>query len=162
MRPKKPKPNENLLGCESEEDLRIKLFEKSSLVFPEYEMRARKNICKHLAKLVASKKYSGDELASSDWARNPQLIKHLKNMAKKGFLVYGIVKNKGALKLNMEKIKSDWLNLDHPKTNDELKKEAFWRAEVATNEILKMRQKCNYFNIACRLEFLFEDLKSNK
>lgn len=156
------KPKESLLGCTSETDLYDKLLKKSNLVFSEYGLMEKKCICRHLAKLIASGKYSGDELVSFSWIGNNQLGKHLKRLAEKGFVIYGIVKNKGALKLNMEKIKSDWLNLDHPKTNDELKKEAFWRAEAATNEILKMRQKCNYFNIACRLEFLFEDLKSNK
>ena len=162
MRKKIIKPKENLLGCASEDDLRTKLFEKSSLVFPEYEMRARKGICKHLTELIASGKYFGDKLVSSYWARNPQLTKHLRNMAKKGFAVFGIVKNKGALKLNTEKIKKDWLNIDHQKTNDELEKESFNRAQSAANEILDMMKEERNFDITCRLEFLFEELKIGK
>lgn len=153
-------PNENLLGFESEFDLYNKLLEKSDFAFPEYGLMKKKCVCKHLAKLIASRRYSGDELVSSDWARNPQLVKHLKNMARKGFVVYGIVKNKGALKLNMEKIKRDWLNLDHQKTDDELEREAFRRAKIAADEILDMRKKENCFDIVNQLEFLSVKLKS--
>ena len=81
-------------------------------------------------------------------------------MARKGFVVYGIVKNKGALKLNMEKIKRDWLNLDHQKTDDELEREAFRRAKIAADEILNMRKKENCFDIVNQLEFLSVKLKS--
>lgn len=153
-------PKESLLGCTSEADLYSKLLKKSNLVFPEYGLMKKKCVCKHLAKLIASRRYSGDELVSSDWARNPQLVKHLKNMARKGFVVYGIVKNKGALKLNMEKIKRDWLNLDHQKTDDELEREAFRRAKIAADEILDMRKKENCFDIVNQLEFLSVKLKS--
>lgn len=162
MRKKKPKPKQNLLGCESEGDLYSKLFEKSNLVFPEYGLTAKRGVCKHLTELIASGKYSYDKLAKSDWAPNPQLTKHLRNVAKKGFAVFGNVKNKGALKLNINKIKKDWLNIDHRKTNDELKKEAVERAKSAANGILNMIQDENCFDITCRLEFLFEELKGVK
>lgn len=162
MRKKIIEPKEDLLGCASEDDLYSKLFEKSSLVFPEYGLTAKRGVCKHLAKLIALKEYSENKLAKSDWAPNPQLTKHLRNMAKKGFAVFGNVKNKGALKLNTEKIKKDWLNIDHQKTNDELEKEAVERAKSAANGILDMIQGENCFDITCRLEFLFEELKIGK
>ena len=162
MRKKIKKPKENFLGCISEDDLRNKLFEKSSLVFPEYEMRARKGICKHLTELIASGKYSGDKLAKSDWPRNPQLTKHLENMAKKGFVFFVRGQYKGKIKLNLDKIKRDWLDIDHQKTNDELEKESFNRAQSAANEILDMMKEERNFDITCRLEFLLEELKSGK
>lgn len=153
-------PKESLLGCTSEADLYSKLLKKSDLVFPEYGLMEKKCVCRHLAKLIASGKYSGDELVSFSWIGNNQLGKHLKRLAEKGFVIYGIVKNKGALKLNMEKIKRDWLNLDHQKTNDELKEEALKRAKFATNKIFKTMQEENYFDVVRQLEFLSVKLKS--
>lgn len=162
MRKKIIKPKENLLGCESEDDLYSKLFEKSSLVFPEYGLTAKRGVCKHLAKLIASGKYSGDKLAKSDWPRNPQLTKHLENMAKKGFVFFVRGQYKGKIKLNLDKIKKDWLDVDHQKTDDELEKEAFNRAESAANEILDIMKEEKNFDITCRLEFLLEELRSGK
>ena len=158
----KVEPKENLFGYTSESDLYNELLKKSDLVFPEYGVMEKKCVCKHLTELIASGKYSGDKLAKSDWPRNPQLTKHLENMAKKGFVFFVRGQYKGKIKLNVDKINKDWLNVDHQKTDDELKKEAFERAEDATNKILKMRQKGNYFDIACRLEFLFEEIKIGK
>lgn len=155
-------PKEDLLGFESEFDLYNKLLEKSDFAFPEYGLMKKKCVCRHLAKLIASGKYSGDKLANSDWARNPQLTKHLENMAKKGFVVFIRGQYKGKIKLNMDRIKKDWLNIDHQKTNDELKKEAVERAKSAANGILNMIQDENCFDITCRLEFLFEELKGVK
>lgn len=158
----KAEPKENLLGCMSESDLYNKLLKKSNLVFPKYGLMGKKCVCRHLTELIESGRYSGDRLVSSHWARNAQLTKHLRNMAKKGFLVYGIVKNKGALKLNTGKIKKDWLNIDHQKTNDELEKDSFNRAKSAANEILDMMKEKRNFDITCRLEFLLEELKSEE
>lgn len=161
MRKKIIEPKEDLLGCDCEVSLYSKLFEKSDLVFPEYGLMEKKCACKHLANLIMSGMYK-NKLAKSAWAPNVQLTKHLRNMAKKGFAVFGNVKNKGALKLNTDKIKKDWLNLDHQKTNDELEKEAVERAKSAANEILDMIQGENCFDITCRLEFLLEELKLGK
>ena len=155
-------PKESLLGCTSEADLYSKLLKKSNLVFPEYGLMEKKCVCRHLAKLIAAGKYSGDGLVSFSWIGNNQLGKHLKRLAEKGFVIHGIVKNKGALKLNTEKIKNDWLNIDHQKTNDESEREAIERAKSAANGILNMIQDENCFDITCRLEFLFEELKSIK
>lgn len=162
MRKKIIKPKEDLLGCISEDDLRTKLFEKSNLVFPEYGLMEKKCVCKHLTELIASGKYSGDKLAKSDWPRNPQLTKHLENMAKKGFVFFVRGQYKGKIKLNLDKIKKDWLDVDHQKTDDELEKESFNRAESAANEILDIMKEEKNFDITCRLEFLLEELRSGK
>lgn len=162
MRKKIKKPKENLLGCISEDDLYSKLFEKSSLVFPEYGLTAKRNICKHLAELIASDLYSGDGLANFSYKQNKQLSKHLENLAIKGFAVFIKGQYKGTLKLNTDKIKKDWLNIDHQKTNDELEKEAFNRAEIAANKILDMRRKENCFDIARWFEFLLANLKRSE
>ena len=69
---------------------------------------------------------------------------------------------KGKIKLNLDKIKRDWLDIDHQKTNDELEKESFNRAQSAANEILDMMKEERNFDITCRLEFLLEELKSGK
>lgn len=158
----KVEPKENLLGCTSEADLYNKLFEKSIFVFPEYGKTERKGVSKHLTDLIASGKYAGDKLENFSYNCNRQLAKHLKNLALNGFVTFGIVKNKGALKLDIEKIKKDWLNIEHQKTNDEFKKETVERAKSAANGILNMIQEENCSDITCRLEFLFEELKSGK
>lgn len=158
----KAEPKENLLGCTSESDLCSKLFEKSKFVFSEYGLMEKKCVCRHLTELIASGKYSGNELVNFSWIGNNQLGKHLKRLAEKGFVIYGIVKNKGALKLNTEKIKKDWLNLDHQKTDNEFKEEAFKRAKFAANKIFKGMQDKNCFDIACRFEFLLAELENSK
>lgn len=158
----KVEPKENLLGCTSESDLYNKLLKKSDLVFPEYGLMEKKCVCRHLTELIASGKYSDNELVSFSWIGNNQLGKHLKRLAEKGFVIYGIVKNKGALKLNTEKIKRDWLNLDHQKTENEFKEEAFKRAKFAANKIFKEMQDKNCFDIACRFEFLLAELENSK
>lgn len=155
-------PKESLLGCTSEADLYSKLLKKSNLVFPEYGLTERKGVSKHLTNLIVSGKYVGDKLERFSYNYNRQLAKHLENLALKGFVIYSKGQNKSVLKLDTEKIKKDWLNIEHQKTNNELEREAFKRAKIAADKILDMRKKENCFDIACRFEFLLADLKSNK
>lgn len=158
----KIEPKESLLGCTSEADLYDKLLKKSALVFPEYGLTERKGVSKHLTNLIVSGKYVGEKLERFSYNYNRQLAKHLENLALKGFVIYSKGQNKSVLKLDTEKIKKDWLNIEHQKTNNELEREAFKRAKIAADKILDMRKKENCFDIACRFEFLLADLKSNK
>ena len=45
-------------------------------------------------------------------------------------------KRKGLFKLDLEKIKTGWLEIDHKKTEDEFKSEAIQRIERSVGEIL--------------------------
>lgn len=158
----KVEPKENLLGCTSEADLYNKLFEKSIFVFPEYGKTERKGVSKHLTDLIASGKYAGDKLERFSYNYNRQLAKHLENLALKGFVIYSKGQNKGVLKLDTEKIKKDWLDIERKKTNEQLGEEAKSRIKKVVCEILDMVRDKNCFDIARRLEFLLLELKSNK
>lgn len=155
---------ENLLGFDTEFDLYSKLFEKSVFIFPEYETRARKGVSKHMANLLALGVYSGERLVDVKYnfnTRNIRLVNHLTILAEKGFVVYARKQNKGKLKLNIQKIKLDWLNADHQKTEDEFYADAFRRINVAMKNILSVAQNYNCMQIAAQLEFLFASLESS-
>ena len=159
---KKVIPKENLLGFESADDLYKQLLEKSKFVFPEYKnVVARRCISKHTADLIASGLYSGKRLVKLEYSRNIRLIKHLEQLAKKGFAFYTRKQHKGMFKLNIERIKTDWIDVDHQKTEAEFQNEAINRANAAVKNILSIARIYDYCEVASQLEFLqavLEDL----
>lgn len=160
-------PKENLLGCESKEDLFNRLLDKSQFVFPEYKPLARQYISKHTANLVALGIYSKGklvELNGNSNSRNVRLIKHLEKLAEKGLAVYAKRQYKGKFKFNIDKIKTDWLDIDHKKIKSEIQAEAIMRINTAIDGILAMTKDYNCCEIASQLEFLkasLEDLAEN-
>ena len=159
---KKVIPKENLLGFESADDLYKQLLEKSKFVFPEYKnVVARRCISKHTTNLIASGVYSGKCLAKLKYDGNIRLIKHLEQLAKKGFAFYAKKQHKGMFKLNIKKIKTDWIDIDHQKTEAEFQNEAVNRANTAVENILNIARRYDYCEVASQLEFLqatLEDL----
>ena len=109
---KKVIPKENLLGFDCESDLYSKLLEKSNLVFPEYKTIAQMAISRHLARLIISGLYFGDELVEFPGEHSGQLLKYFKKLADNGFITYKKRKNELLLKLNINKIKKDWLGIE--------------------------------------------------
>lgn len=127
---------ENLLGCSSSHVLYTKLLDKSIFVFPEYGKRARQGISKHTTNLIVSGVYSSGDFVDFSYNKNYRLFYHLKKLAEKGFASYANGKRKGLFKLDLEKIKTGWLEIDHKKTEDEFKSEAIQRIERSVGEIL--------------------------
>lgn len=157
-------PLENLLGCSSKLDLYNKLLEKSALVFPEYNVVARRGISRHTADLIlATDCFNGQfiELKYKFNTRNLRLIKHLDKLAERGFAIYVKAQHRGKFKINIERIKIGWLNIDHQKTDFEFQKEAVARINVSMKNILDISQKYEQYScqIAAQLEFLEANLE---
>ena len=162
-------PKENLLGCESKLDLYDKLFEKSILVFPEYNITARRGISKHTVNLLATGLYS-DKFTSLPYEANRRLFYHIKKLAEKGFVSYASGKRKGQIRFNLKTIKTMWLDASYRRSEQEFKEVAFDRIDASLKKILlNVRELMGVTGIldilsdaASTLETLDESLESCK
>lgn len=158
----------NLLGFDTEFDLYTKLFEKSVLVFPEYETRARKGICKHTVKFITSDVYSSGKFVTFSPASNTRVFYHLKKLAEKGFISHASGRRKGKIRFDINKIKTGWLELDHQKTKDEFISEAVDRVNNSIEDIKSKVKSLSVehdilvvlSDVASSLEILADDLES--
>lgn len=155
----------NLLGYASVIELYNQLLRNADFVFPEYGIKAKECISRHTANLIKTGVYSTGqlvELHGNSNSRNVRLIKHLEKLAQKGLAVYAKRYYKGKFKLNIDKIKSDWLDINYKKSDDELQAEAINRTNLAIKKILNMIQKYDCYDvtsqIASNLEFLVASL----
>ena len=126
---------ENLLGYDSEFDLYKQLLDKSIFVFPEYEKRARQGISKHTANLIAEGTYSSNKFIPFSYGKNDRLFYHLKKLSEKGFASYPSGQRKGYLRLNLKNIKTDWLEANCQKTNEEFKDRTIERIAMSLERI---------------------------
>lgn len=159
----------NLFGYSSKLDLYNELLKKSIFVFPEYETRARKGICKHTVDFITSDVYSGGHFVTFSARSNARVFYHLKKLAEKGFVSRANGKRRGKIKFNMLKIKTGWLDLDHKKTEEEFKIEAIKRIQTSVKDIeCKARELADrtdvlavLSDIASNLEILIDDIENS-